>query len=158
MKPIDRIKRSGPTITQPVSLRTISAGPGSAGGDAGRLADPLDPVSRDLAQITGKRMKTAADHFEIARIEWHGGLWLKNGSPCIPAEPLEASVLSDCGPENVAQPFAVEDQVVVRGRARRTVVECQSALKFDPIMEWALEWAPSGGQNQVAGLTVCREC
>jgi hypothetical protein len=33
-------------------------------------------------------------------------------------------------------------------------LECQSACKFDP----ALEWAPGGGQYQAADLTVGREC
>ena len=61
---------------------------------AGRLADPLDAASQDLARITGKRMKTAADHLEIARVEWHGGLWLKDGAPCIPAEALEACFIA----------------------------------------------------------------
>lgn len=60
---------------------------------SGRLADPLDEISRNLAKITGKRMKTAADHEEIARIEWYGGMWCVNGRPCIPAEAIEASFI-----------------------------------------------------------------
>ena len=58
---------------------------------SGRLADPLDPITQDLARITAKRPKTIADHEEIARREWHGSLWLDGGRPCIPAEALEAS-------------------------------------------------------------------
>jgi hypothetical protein len=61
---------------------------------SGRLADPLDDIARDLAKVTGKRMKTAADHEEIARIEWYGGLWLINGQPCIPSEAIEASFIA----------------------------------------------------------------
>ena len=53
---------------------------------SGRLADPLDDIVGDLAKITGKRVKTSADHEEIARVEWHGGLWLSGSRPCIPAE------------------------------------------------------------------------
>jgi hypothetical protein len=56
-----------------------------------RLCDPLDPIVRDLARITGKRLKTTADHQEIARIEWFGGLWLDDGLPCIPGEAIEAT-------------------------------------------------------------------
>lgn len=55
------------------------------------MSDPLDPIARDLAKVTGKRLKTAADHEEIARIEWFGGLWLSEGQPCIPSEAIEAS-------------------------------------------------------------------
>jgi hypothetical protein len=54
----------------------------------GRLADPLDPATKALARLTGKRAKTEADHLEIARAEWNGGLWLDGGRPCIPLEAL----------------------------------------------------------------------
>lgn len=55
---------------------------------SGRLADPLDPISKELARLTSKKMKTASDHEEIARVEWNGSLWLHEGQPCIPAEAL----------------------------------------------------------------------
>jgi hypothetical protein len=55
---------------------------------SGRFADPLDPVTKELARLTSKRMKTEADHMEIARVEWNGGLWLDGGRPCLPAEAL----------------------------------------------------------------------
>lgn len=61
---------------------------------SGRLADPLDDVVGDLAKITGKRSKTRSDHEEIARIEWHGGLWLSDSRPCIPAEAVEACFIN----------------------------------------------------------------
>lgn len=59
-----------------------------------RLADPLDPIRTRLTKITSKRAKTTADHLEISRIEWHGGLWLSDGSLCIPAEALMSSFRS----------------------------------------------------------------
>jgi hypothetical protein len=57
---------------------------------AGRLADPLDPHSMQLAAVTGKRRKTRADHERIAELEWYGGLWLDGLRPCLPCESLEA--------------------------------------------------------------------
>lgn len=54
----------------------------------GRMADPLDPISRELERLTSKRMKTEADHEQIARVEWHGSLWLDCGRPCLPADAL----------------------------------------------------------------------
>src|SRR3954452_6575932 len=57
----------------------------------GRLADPLHPISKDLARLTGKRAKTEADHEEIGRVEWNGGLWLDGGKPAVPAEALMAT-------------------------------------------------------------------
>lgn len=58
---------------------------------ASRLADPLDPVAKNLARLTGKKMKTAADHEAISRVEWFGGLWLDQGEPCVPAEAVMAT-------------------------------------------------------------------
>lgn len=58
---------------------------------SGRLADPLDPITKALARLTSKRQKTEADHEEISRVEWNGGLWLHDGKPCIPAEALMAT-------------------------------------------------------------------
>ncbi|QUS42110.1 hypothetical protein RPMA_27285 [Tardiphaga alba] len=60
---------------------------------AGRLADPLDPVSKNLARLTSKKMKTEADHEAIGKTEWFGGLWLDGGVPCITAEALMATFI-----------------------------------------------------------------
>ena len=40
----------------------------------GRLADPLDPISKDLARLALKKPKTEADHEQIGCVEWNGGL------------------------------------------------------------------------------------
>lgn len=40
-----------------------------------RLADPDDPFTRAIKELTDKRKKTDADYAEIARLEWHGGLY-----------------------------------------------------------------------------------
>jgi hypothetical protein len=54
-----------------------------------RLADPLDPVAKALAAVTAKSVKTLADHARIAELEWHGGLWLHDGKPCLPPQCLK---------------------------------------------------------------------
>lgn len=40
-----------------------------------RLANPFDPLTRELKALTGKRKKTEDDMLEIARVEWLGGLY-----------------------------------------------------------------------------------
>ena len=60
-----------------------------------RLADPLDEFTRAIGAVSKKRQKTEADHLEIARLEFYGGLYANpmipgpaevNGQvPCIPA-------------------------------------------------------------------------
>jgi hypothetical protein len=50
-----------------------------------RLADPLDEIVRSIAAISKKRNKTEADHLEIARLEFEGGLYVNGNGPCVPA-------------------------------------------------------------------------
>lgn len=50
-----------------------------------RLADPLDPIVREIAGISKKRNKTEADHLAIARLEFLGGLYTNGNGPCLPA-------------------------------------------------------------------------
>ena len=57
----------------------------------GRLADPIDPTSKAMKKISGKRDKTDADHEELSRLEFFGGLYLDNGKPCIPGEVIESA-------------------------------------------------------------------
>ena len=77
---------------QDLALRLIGTAPLLM--HAGRLADPLDEYAVALHRVTSKRVKTVADHRQIARIEWRGGLWLSSGSPCVPAEAIEAAMVA----------------------------------------------------------------
>jgi hypothetical protein len=84
---------------------------------SGRLADPLDEASKALGRLTSKRMRTEADHEEIARTEWHGSLWLDGGRPCIPSEALMATAVGaarsrKCGPA-VRAGLAVEENAIL---------------------------------------------
>jgi hypothetical protein len=60
----------------------------------GQLADPLCEISKQLRKITSKRDKTDADREEMARLEWHGSLYLADGKPCLPGEILEAAFVT----------------------------------------------------------------
>jgi len=55
-----------------------------------RLVDPLDPTKRRIDRLARRRAKTDADHEELAKLEWYGGLWLTDGKPCVPSEAVEA--------------------------------------------------------------------
>ena len=50
-----------------------------------RLADPLDDYVREIAKSSKKRTKTEADHLEIARLEFLGGMYVNENGPCLPA-------------------------------------------------------------------------
>jgi hypothetical protein len=49
-----------------------------------RLADPLDEATRAIAAISKKRNKTEADHLEISRLEFLGGMYVNGNGPCLP--------------------------------------------------------------------------
>ena len=59
----------------------------------GQLADPMSEHAKSIARITAKRRKVEADHRELARQEFLGGLYLSGGVPCIPAEMMEAALV-----------------------------------------------------------------
>jgi hypothetical protein len=71
-----------------IAVRLVGVGPMLM--HSARLADPLDPMTKAIAAITSKRVKTEADHARIAELEWHGGLWLFEGRPCLPPHCLKA--------------------------------------------------------------------
>ena len=51
-----------------------------------RLADPLDPMTKQIREVSSKRSKTDDDHEELAHLEWLGGLYfLPDVGPFIPA-------------------------------------------------------------------------
>lgn len=41
-----------------------------------RLANPSDPITRRMKEITSKRSKTDDDHLDLARLEFEGGLYV----------------------------------------------------------------------------------
>lgn len=45
-----------------------------------RLADPLNPIVRQIKELTSKRKKTDADHEEIARLEFIGCFYIEGSS------------------------------------------------------------------------------
>lgn len=61
---------------------------------SGVLANPLNPYAKAMKKISSKRDKTEADFEELARLEWHGSLYLEKGRPCIPGEVLEATLIN----------------------------------------------------------------
>lgn len=60
----------------------------------GQTADPLNPHSKSIAEIAGKRKKTDADQQELARREWYAGLYIANGEPCLPYQMIESGLVA----------------------------------------------------------------
>lgn len=61
---------------------------------SGQLADPLNKFSKAIKQVSSKRKKVDADYEEMARLEFLGGLYLRDSRPCMPGVALEAMMIS----------------------------------------------------------------
>jgi len=58
-----------------------------------RLANPFDPITRDIAAITSKRTRqTEDDKRQVQRLEWEGGLYFDRGAPAHGELPARAGV------------------------------------------------------------------
>jgi len=80
--------------------------------DNTRLANPLDPLCKELKAVTSKKKKTDADLAAIAKIEFRGGIYFDDADgPYIPSRCIQA-MLRDAGTIN-KQGRAVNRGVVV---------------------------------------------
>jgi len=60
----------------------------------GQMCDPLNPYTKQMKEISGKRKKTDDDQIAMARIEWEAGLYLnKAGRVVWPGTNLERMIL-----------------------------------------------------------------
>jgi len=60
----------------------------------GQMCDPLNPYTKQMKEISGKRKKTDDDHAAMARIEWEAGLYLDEKERVIwPGMNLERLIL-----------------------------------------------------------------
>lgn len=58
----------------------------------GQTADPLNKYAKAIKEISGKRKKVEADYEEMARIEFHAGLYMDRDGPILEARVIEATV------------------------------------------------------------------
>lgn len=59
-----------------------------------RLANPLDPLKKELATYTSKRNKTDDDIEAIYKLEWEAGLYYNDGKPIMPTNCIKAMIRS----------------------------------------------------------------
>lgn len=103
-----------------------------------RLANPLNEWAIALKELTGKRTKTEADHREISRVEWHGGLYCdKQIGPYIPGRNVRKCI--EEGGKQFKKGTAVKTAV--------TVTEDMIALVYDGPRDPAKLFAHAGGMH-----------
>lgn len=72
----------------------------------GQLADPLNPYSKRMKEITSKRKKTDADHQMLYDIEWEGSLYLNDKQEVIvPGTNIEAAFVEGSKKQRLGPQF-----------------------------------------------------
>lgn len=143
-----------------------------------RLADPLDPVTQELAKLTSKRQKTPADHEMVADVEWRGSLYWDENGPFIPSEALlrsfrDAAGAWKLGPSVERALLATIDHLTVihdgpktidalakdkRYRLRKgVVVQRNRVVRTRPIFRsWALHAEFEWNESELSGANIER--
>jgi len=58
-----------------------------------QLADPRNPIVRDMKKITAKgKKKTDDDLIRLSELEFKGGLYMTEGGPCVPGTNIESMI------------------------------------------------------------------
>jgi hypothetical protein len=118
--------------TQSIVLRLVGVGPMLM--HSSRLADPLDPTTKAIASITSKSFKTEADHARIAELEWHGGLWLSEGRPCLPPHCIKAVLVEGAKKRRKGEiakaAFAADGPSIIEHDGPKTIPELWADDRF----------------------------
>lgn len=78
----------------------------------GQLANPLSQATREIAKHSKKRNKTESDLYYLARLEWEGGLYLRDGEVVLPVECLYKSFLEGARKSKNGKQFEAGVQVI----------------------------------------------
>lgn len=102
----------------------------------GRLSNPLDEASKRLKACTSKKTKTDADHGEIARAEWEGGLYLDDHGPYVPCDNLDACLKGAAKAQKLGKKFGaavavIEDRVPLLYKGPRDLDGLWKAKHYD---------------------------
>ncbi|MDH3691803.1 MAG: hypothetical protein OEU36_20365 [Gammaproteobacteria bacterium] len=92
-----------------------------------RLADPLDPIAKDIKEISSKRKKTDADHMQMAKLEWKGSLYINDDQKVVlPAESIKAALIGGAkkernGPQARGGTFIFETPVLQHDESQKDI-------------------------------------
>lgn len=146
-----------------------------------RLANPLDPLTKEIKTYTGKRKKTDDDHLAIARLEWTGGMYYDDKiGPSIPGRNVKAMLItaakkSKDGPKAKTGLIVSEDKIKLIYSGPRTLdamwddgrftdMRCVGVMnartmRCRPVFpEWAIEFSVIYDASVVDKADILRFC
>jgi len=100
-----------------------------------RLSDPLDELTQAIKAVSSKRKKTDADIEEMARLEWHGSLYLNDKLKVIvPAHNIVAMLIAAARKNKLGKQFAagvfVNDDCVLQYSGPNDVTKLWEDKRF----------------------------
>lgn len=122
---------------QSMKLKLTGNGPILMHSD--RMANPLDPIKKKMAAISGKRKKTAEDHEQLAHIEWEAGMYHDADiGPYLPGKILKAGLIAGAkktrsGPKVKSGVLVLTDKAPLEYEGPRDLVKMWAAGSFADI-------------------------
>ena len=104
-----------------------------------RLANPLDPIKKKMATISGKRKKTDEDHEQMARIEWEAGMYHDADlGPYIPGRMIKSGLIAGAkktkdGPKVKSGVLVMTDKSPLEYKGPRDIEKMWAAGSFADI-------------------------
>ena len=72
----------------------------------GQLANPLNPITKAMKELTSQRKKTEETHLELSRLEFKGGLYLNSdGMVHVPSELIESCIVEGAKKSKLGKQF-----------------------------------------------------
>ena len=102
-----------------------------------RLANPLDPMARDISKVAKKRNKTESDYELLAKLEFAGGIYHREDTgPFAPATWIDKSLENSAKREKLGTVFrsycrCVEDILPIQYEGPRTIDALWSKKFYD---------------------------
>jgi len=114
-----------------------------------RLANPDDPFARAIAQISSKRKKTEEDRREMARLEWHGGLYTELGMAYTPDLMEQEGIQLVIPQHNLKRCYKETAKATRRGR---TIDRALNPLFPDAALVLPLQYGPVDANGNLMGV------
>lgn len=92
-----------------------------------QLADPLNPIVKEIGTYTKKRTKTDEDRAEVSRLEWFGGLYVVDGIIVVPLNQVRGCIIGTARASK--QGRAVERSVYFKDQFVPLIYEGTSDIK-----------------------------
>jgi len=107
----------------------------------GQLANPLNPFTKQMKELTGQRKKTDETHLALSELEFRAGLYLSaTKQVCIPSEVLESCLIEGAKKSKLGKQFKSSIAIM-----DESLLDYGESLTVDQLWKRAEEFADVRG-------------